>query len=47
MGTLLTPIAGVVSGGLQLGEIPELLEGIGITLILIGLAALSWERLPQ
>ena len=47
MGTLLTPIAGVLSAWLQLGEIPDPMEGVGIAFILIGLAALSWERLVQ
>jgi drug/metabolite transporter (DMT)-like permease len=45
MSTLFTPIVGVVAAWLQLGGRPEYWDGLGMTLILCGLAVLSWHRL--
>ncbi len=43
MGTLFTPVIGVVAAWLQLGETPGSLEGIGILLIFTGLGVLSYR----
>jgi len=41
MGTLATPVIGVLSASLQLGEIPSPVEAGGMVLILAGLALIS------
>lgn len=45
IGTLLTPIIGVLSAWLQLGETPTPWETVGIVCIFLGLGTLSWDRL--
>jgi drug/metabolite transporter (DMT)-like permease len=42
MGTLATPVIGVVSASVQLGEIPSSSEMWGIALVLSALALLTW-----
>ncbi len=42
MGTLLTPIVGVLAAWIQLGEVPGKWEMIGMFLIFSGLMVLSW-----
>jgi drug/metabolite transporter (DMT)-like permease len=41
MGTLANPLIGVVGAWIQLGERPTLVEGIGMILVVIGLATLT------
>ncbi|MBV8638544.1 MAG: EamA family transporter [Candidatus Eremiobacteraeota bacterium] len=41
MGTLANPVIGVVAAWIQLGETPTLLSGIGMVLVLLGLAVVS------
>ena len=41
MGTLAVPVVGVIAAWLQLGEAPTLVEGVGMALIIAGLAALA------
>ena len=41
MGTLAVPIVGVIAAWIQFGEAPTLVEGIGMTLIVVALAALA------
>jgi drug/metabolite transporter (DMT)-like permease len=41
MGTLANPVIGVIAAWIQLGETPSLLSGVGMVLILGGLALLS------
>ena len=41
MGTLAVPVLGVASAWLQLGEVPTLVEGIGMALIIAALAVLA------
>ena len=41
MGTLATPVIGVLSASVQLGEIPSPVEAWGMILILAGLAFVS------
>lgn len=47
MGTLATPVIGVLSASLELGERPSLLEAAGMLLILSALAILSFQGLRQ
>ncbi len=47
MGTLATPVIGVVSASIQLGEKPSLLEASGMVLILAGLALVSFFSVLQ
>jgi drug/metabolite transporter (DMT)-like permease len=47
MGTLATPVIGVLSASLELGERPSLLEAAGMLLILSALALLSFQGLRQ
>jgi drug/metabolite transporter (DMT)-like permease len=44
MGTLLTPVVGVLSAWIQLGEVPGHWEMIGVILIFSGLMVLSWTE---
>ncbi len=44
MCTLFVPLIGVIAAWIQLGEVPGIVEGLGMVLILVGLAVLSWER---
>lgn len=41
MGTLATPVIGVIAASIELGERPSVTEGWGMLLILIALALLS------
>ena len=41
LGTLSIPVVGVVAAWIQLGEVPTLVEGIGMTLIIAALAVLA------
>ncbi len=41
MGTLANPVVGVIAAWVQLGEVPSIFEGIGMVLVLAGLALLS------
>ncbi len=41
MGTLANPVVGVIAAWIQLGEVPTVLSGIGIVLVLAGLIAVS------
>ena len=45
LGTLATPVIGVLAAWLQLGEIPSVLEAHGMMLIGLGLALLAWDGL--
>lgn len=47
MGTLATPVIGVICASIQLGERPTLLEGAGMILILSALALLSYQGIRQ
>jgi drug/metabolite transporter (DMT)-like permease len=47
MGTLATPIIGVLAAWLQLGDAPGFYEAIGIVLIILGLAVLTWKQLRR
>lgn len=47
MGTLATPVIGIISASLELGERPSLLEAAGMLLILSALAILSIPGLRQ
>jgi drug/metabolite transporter (DMT)-like permease len=47
MGTLLTPVVGVLAAWLQLGEVPNIAEAGGMALVFFGLALLSWAQLRQ
>ncbi len=47
MGTLLTPVVGVLAAWLQLGEVPGPAEAGGMLLVFFGLALLSWVQLRQ
>lgn len=42
MGTLANPVVGVIAAWIQLGEAPTALSGIGMILVLVGLAVLSF-----
>jgi drug/metabolite transporter (DMT)-like permease len=42
LGILLTPLLGLLLSALQLGERPGLVEGVGMGLILLAIAALGW-----
>ena len=42
LGIMLTPLLGIVLSGLQLGERPGLVEGVGMGLILLAIAGLGW-----
>ena len=41
LGTLSIPVVGVVAAWIQLGEVPTLVEGIGMILIIAALAVLA------
>ena len=41
MGPLAVPVLGVASAWLQLGEVPTLVEGVGMALIIAALAVLA------
>lgn len=41
IGTLAIPVVGVIAAWIQLGEAPALLEGVGMTLIIVALAVLA------
>jgi drug/metabolite transporter (DMT)-like permease len=41
IGTLAIPVVGVIAAWIQLGEAPALLEGMGMTLIIVALAVLA------
>ncbi len=41
MGTLAVPVVGILAAWLQLEEAPALVEGVGMALIVTGLAALA------
>jgi drug/metabolite transporter (DMT)-like permease len=41
MGTLGVPVVGVIAAWLQLGEVPAIVEGVGMAMILIALAVLA------
>jgi drug/metabolite transporter (DMT)-like permease len=45
LGTLATPVIGVLCAWLQLGEQPSPLEAIGMSLIGVGLGLLAWNGL--
>ncbi|HQK78374.1 MAG TPA: DMT family transporter, partial [Syntrophales bacterium] len=45
MGTLATPIIGMIAAAIELGERPSLFEGIGMLLILAGLIILALQGL--
>jgi len=45
LGTLSIPVVGVVAAWLQLGEVPTLVEGIGMILIVVALAVLAGQGL--
>jgi drug/metabolite transporter (DMT)-like permease len=47
MGTLLTPVVGVMAAWLQLGEAPGIAEAGGMVLVFFGLALLSWVQLRK
>lgn len=47
MGTLATPVIGVICASVQLGERPSALEGAGMVLILSALALLSYQGIRQ
>jgi drug/metabolite transporter (DMT)-like permease len=47
MGTLATPVIGVIWASIQLGERPSALEGAGMLLILSALALLSYQGIRQ
>jgi drug/metabolite transporter (DMT)-like permease len=47
MGTLVTPVIGVICASIQLGEHPSILEGAGMLLILSALALLSYRGIRQ
>jgi len=47
MGTLATPVIGVVAASIQLGERPSLWEAMGMMLILLGLLLISLPGLLQ
>jgi drug/metabolite transporter (DMT)-like permease len=47
MGTLFTPVVGVLAAWLQLGEVPNIAEAGGMILVFFGLALLSWAQLRQ
>ena len=47
MGTLATPVIGVICASIQLGERPSALEGAGMVLILSALALLSYQGIRQ
>ena len=47
MGTLATPVIGVICASIQLGERPSVLEGAGMVLILSALALLSYQGIRQ
>ncbi len=42
LGIMLTPLVGIILSGLQLGERPGLVEGVGMGLILLAIAGLGW-----
>ena len=44
MGALLAPVVGVVAAWLFLGEQPPLLEGVGMLLVLAGVALIAYRR---
>jgi drug/metabolite transporter (DMT)-like permease len=41
LGTLSIPVVGVVAAWIQLGEVPTLVEGVGMTLIIVALTVLA------
>ena len=43
LGTLATPVLGVLFAWLQLGERPSAMEAIGMLLIAVGLGLLAWD----
>jgi drug/metabolite transporter (DMT)-like permease len=45
LGTFATPVIGVICAWIQLGEKPTPIEGIGMSLIGVGLALLAWSGL--
>jgi drug/metabolite transporter (DMT)-like permease len=47
MGTLATPVIGVICASIQLGERPSIPEGVGMFLILSALALLSYNGIRQ
>jgi drug/metabolite transporter (DMT)-like permease len=47
MGTLATPVIGVICASIQLGERPSVLEGAGMFLILSALGLLSYQGIRQ
>jgi drug/metabolite transporter (DMT)-like permease len=47
MGTLATPVIGVICASIQLGERPSVLEGAGMFLVLSALALLSYNGIRQ
>jgi drug/metabolite transporter (DMT)-like permease len=47
MGTLATPIIGMIAAAIQLGERPTLVEALGMILIIIGLTILTFQGILQ